>query len=121
MSRVGTLDYMPPEVGLPTCLPAVPCPPGWHLHCLLACALTDLIDEPSIKPPGRPPLTRCRAAPACKQIVKLPYGGAALSAASKVHGGEEGAAYGLPVDAWCIGVLAFELLVGAPPFEAESK
>ena len=53
--------------------------------------------------------------------MKLPYGGAALSAASKVHGGEEGAAYGLPVDAWCVGVLAFELLVGAPPFEAESK
>ncbi|KAI3438488.1 hypothetical protein D9Q98_000916 [Chlorella vulgaris] len=66
MSRVGTLDYMPPE------------------------------------------------------IVRLPHGGSALSATSKL-GAEEGAAYGLPADAWCVGVLAYELLVGAPPFEAESK
>ena len=67
------------------------------------------------------PLLPSACPPRCEQIVKLPYGGAALSAASKVHTGEEGAAYGLPVDAWCVGVLAFELLVGAPPFEAESK
>ncbi|EFN57657.1 hypothetical protein CHLNCDRAFT_11382, partial [Chlorella variabilis] len=36
-------------------------------------------------------------------------------------GCEDGAAYGLPADAWCVGVLAYELLVGSPPFEAESK
>ncbi len=54
------------------------------------------------------------------QIVKLPHGGSNLSAASKV-GCEDGAAYGLPADAWCVGVLAYELLVGSPPFEAESK
>lgn len=58
------------------------------------------------------------------QIVRLPYGGAAVSAAqaAKLGGGEApGAAYGLPVDAWCCGVLAYELLLGSPPFEAESK
>jgi serine/threonine protein kinase len=62
------------------------------------------------------------ANPACHelQIVRLPHGGSALSATSKL-GAEEGAAYGLPADAWCVGVLAYELLVGAPPFEAESK
>lgn len=53
------------------------------------------------------------------QIVRLPYGAAAKAAAAV--GEEAGAAYGLPVDTWCVGVLAFELLVGAPPFEAESK
>jgi serine/threonine protein kinase len=54
------------------------------------------------------------------QIVKLPHGGSAASPTSKLCG-EEGGAYGLPADAWCCGVLAYELLVGAPPFEAESK
>ena len=57
-----------------TCPQRWACPPAYQLcharlagictACLLACALTDLIDEPSIKPPG-PPLTRCRSAPAC--------------------------------------------------------
>lgn len=53
------------------------------------------------------------------QIVRLPYGSAIKATAAA--GEEVGAAYGLPVDAWCVGVLAFELLVGAPPFEAEIK
>ena len=62
--------------------------------------------------------------------MRLPYGGAAALPAGKaasavggVGGGAEGmgAAYGLPADTWCVGVLAYELLVGAPPFEAESK
>ncbi len=52
------------------------------------------------------------------QIVRLPYGS---SAAAKAPPADDGPAYGLPVDAWCCGVLAYELLVGAPPFEAESK
>ena len=111
MSRVGTLDYMPPEVGLP-CL-------AWPAYMPASSG------RPARTTPyqaTKPSLSPCTFLPyACEQIVKLPYGGAALSAASKVHGGEEGAAYGLPVDAWCVGVLAFELLVGAPPFEAESK
>lgn len=56
------------------------------------------------------------------QIVRLPYGGAAVAAASgKAALPPGGAAYGLPVDAWCVGVLAYELLLGSPPFEAESK
>lgn len=29
--------------------------------------------------------------------------------------------YGLPADIWCTGVLAYELLVGGPPFEADTK
>ena len=49
------------------------------------------------------------------QVVEA-YGGGAGGGA---EGG--GAAYGLPADSWCVGVLAYELLVGAPPFEAESK
>jgi serine/threonine protein kinase len=53
--------------------------------------------------------------------VKLPHGGSAISAAAKVAGCEDSAAYGLAADAWCVGVLAYELLVGSPPFEAESK
>lgn len=32
-----------------------------------------------------------------------------------------GGNYGLPVDVWCIGVLAYELLIGGPPFEADTK
>jgi len=51
--------------------------------------------------------------------VRLPYG--ANKGQQPPPQLEEGAAYGLPVDAWCVGVLAYELLVGAPPFEAESK
>jgi serine/threonine protein kinase len=30
-------------------------------------------------------------------------------------------AYGLPADIWCTGVLAYELLVGGAPFEAQTK
>jgi hypothetical protein len=33
----------------------------------------------------------------------------------------DGGNYGLPADVWCTGVLAYELLVGGPPFEADSK
>lgn len=29
--------------------------------------------------------------------------------------------YGLPADLWCTGILAYELLVGGPPFEADTK
>lgn len=36
-------------------------------------------------------------------------------------GGGSGANYGLPVDVWCAGILAYELLVGGPPFEADTK
>ncbi|KFM23426.1 Serine/threonine-protein kinase ark1 [Auxenochlorella protothecoides] len=32
-----------------------------------------------------------------------------------------GANYTLAVDCWCVGVLAYELLIGGPPFEAPSK
>jgi len=32
-----------------------------------------------------------------------------------------GSNYGLPVDVWCAGILAYELLVGGPPFEADTK
>lgn len=57
------------------------------------------------------------------QIVRLPYGAAAAAAPRAPPPGADGngAAYGLPVDAWCCGVLAFELLLGSPPFEADSK
>ena len=57
--------------------------------------------------------------PSPPQIVRLPYGPVAHKHVP--HPAEELSAYGLPVDAWCCGVLAYELLVGAPPFEAESK
>jgi hypothetical protein len=35
--------------------------------------------------------------------------------------GNNGGNYGLPVDVWCAGILAYELLVGGPPFEADTK
>ncbi|KDD76635.1 protein kinase [Helicosporidium sp. ATCC 50920] len=31
------------------------------------------------------------------------------------------ARYGFPVDIWCLGILAYEVLVGGPPFEAASR
>lgn len=62
-SRVGTLDYMPPEI---------------------------VAQSQSTKPPHKDSL----------QISK---------------------SYGLPADVWCCGVLAYELLVGGPPFEADTK
>lgn len=38
-----------------------------------------------------------------------------------VQGAAMGGNYGLPVDVWCSGILAYELLVGGPPFEADTK
>ena len=32
-----------------------------------------------------------------------------------------GASYGLPADVWAVGVLACELLIGASPFEGDTK
>jgi serine/threonine protein kinase len=29
--------------------------------------------------------------------------------------------YGLPLDVWGVGILEYELLVGGPPFEADTK
>ena len=29
--------------------------------------------------------------------------------------------YGLPADIWALGILAYELMVGGPPFEADTK
>ena len=70
------------------------------------------------------------------QIVRLSYGARAavppvLPPPSSGSGGsgatpadaapEASASYGLPADVWCVGVLAYELLVGGPPFEAETK
>lgn len=36
-------------------------------------------------------------------------------------GGAKVTCYGLPADVWALGVLAYELLVGGPPFEADTK
>lgn len=55
------------------------------------------------------------------QIVRLPYEGSGAVATQAAKPGATDAAYGLPVDVWCCGVLAYELLLGSPPFEAESK
>ena len=66
------------------------CPPAtrWHQY------------QPSAALLPRPP----------HQIVRLPYGGSAAPApSSKPGGGEGGAAYGLPADVWCCGVLASTL------------
>ena len=37
------------------------------------------------------------------------------------RGQPRAACYGLPADVWALGVLAYELLVGGPPFEADTK
>ena len=64
------------------------------------------------------------------QIVRLPCGGrpavpppppGEVAAGPPAPAGEPGGNYGLPADVWCCGVLAYELLVGGPPFEAETK
>lgn len=53
--------------------------------------------------------------------MRLPFGGSGAAATQAAKPGAADAAYGLPVDVWCCGVLAYELLLGSPPFEAESK
>ena len=35
--------------------------------------------------------------------------------------GSPGASYGFPADMWAVGVLACELLLGASPFEGDTK
>lgn len=74
-SRVGTLDYMPPEI-----------------------------------------VAISRSLPICKS--QMTSGTAQLInqlVATKAK------TYGLPADIWCCGILAYELLVGGPPFEADTK
>lgn len=119
MSRVGTLDYMAPEANVLITIGLGVQGPG--LQQVRACKCLQ-------QPPAMLIGSYLSANHACtaicalpRQIVRLPYGASAASAAQAAKPGASDAAYGLPVDVWCCGVLAFELLLGSPPFEAESK
>ena len=86
---------------------------GWQVE-------VGALDWTACRPP--PSFTPLRRPPPSAQIVRLPHGGSAPPPAHAAAGGEPGgAAYGLPADVWCVGILAYELLVGGPPFEADSK
>ena len=69
------------------------------------------------------PLMVAATLPSGSQIVRLPGGGMSGGTAAVVapESADPPANYGLPVDVWCVGILAYELLVGGPPFEAASK
>ena len=45
----------------------------------------------------------------------------ALALQAVRYSGNDGASYGFAVDIWAVGILAYELLVGGPPFESATK
>ncbi len=112
MSRVGTLDYMPPEIAiLPRSGAPIPPPlsiPGSPSH---AAASSSAHTTPKVP---NSPLGFSPSSPGSP-------GAAPRSPFSQSFSINNNGNYGLPVDVWCAGILAYELLVGGPPFEADTK
>lgn len=106
VTRLGTLDYMAPEVLLcpDKALPEVTTTPV-PLPLKGSCVCTPLVpfhlsDPPPIHP-HQPTLTSPLTPQDNKNLVDV--------------------AYAAEVDSWACGVLAYELLVGAPPFARNTR
>jgi serine/threonine protein kinase len=112
MSRVGTLDYMPPEIAiLPRSGAPVAPPPSIPGSPCYAAACSSAHNTPKALLGLSPSAGSTPRSPFAPQSPFSP------SLSSNNNGGN----YGLPVDVWCAGILAYELLVGGPPFEADTK
>ncbi|KAH7617445.1 putative Aurora kinase C [Nannochloris sp. 'desiccata'] len=112
ISRVGTLDYMPPEIAiLPRSGAPIPPPQSIPGSPSYAAASSSAHNTPKVNSPLGVPNSPAGTAP------RSPFSPMSCSLIGKNNGGN----YGLPVDVWCAGILAYELLVGGPPFEADTK
>jgi len=98
-SRVGTLDYMAPEIAsLPNGRASSMVRRGSSLE--RQSEVETHVSDMTPQCGDREEIVEENPAAATVQDVSDPYG--------------------LPVDIWCVGVLVYELLVGTPPFVSES-
>jgi hypothetical protein len=97
-------------------MPSVPATLERQAICLLHCGAA--LDETSIVLAHSHPCYRLNLCAMVPQIVRLPQPGQHPPPKAN-H--ESPPSYGLAVDVWCVGVLAYELLIGGPPFETDSR
>ena len=134
VTRAGTLDYMAPEVGSGPAsgLPSRTCHRDWwHVGALGAwlaqgqSPAAALQDMPNLlqqvvcflnSPPRAASSLYKEVSPCPLQVLVCPEKSHPRENKDKVLLG-----YTNMVDAWAMGILAFELIVGHPPFEKESR